>query len=64
MDYQKMIDELRTAWDALEALSVSGYSTRMRIQTAQEGILAVYTELEKAKKAEEEKEPATIPADE
>ena len=53
MDYQKMIDELRTAWDALEALSVSGYSTRMRIQTAQEMILSVWGELSKAMKEAE-----------
>ncbi len=50
MDYERMINELRQAWDALEALSVSGYATRARIQTAQEMILSVYNEVNKAKK--------------
>lgn len=51
MDYERIINELRQAWDALETLSVSGYSTRERIQTAQEMILSVYNEMNKAKKA-------------
>lgn len=51
MDYERAINELGQAWDALEVLSVSGYSTRARIQTAQEMILSVYNELKKAKKA-------------
>lgn len=52
MDFNAVINELRQAWDALEGLSVSGYSTRARIQTAQEMILSVYNAVNKAKKAE------------
>ena len=56
MDYERMINELRQAWDALEALSVSGYSTRARIQTAQEAILSVYNAVNKAKKEKDKDE--------
>lgn len=58
MDYNKIIEELKQAWDALEALSVAGYSTRARIQTAQEMILSVYNAVSKAKKIEEHDEAA------
>ena len=58
MDYDKIINELKTAWDALEGLSAAGYSTRMRINTAQEGILSVYNAVNRAKKAEEHDEAA------
>lgn len=58
MDYDKIIDELNQAWNLLDALSASGYSTRMRINTAQEHILSVYNTVNKAKKTEEHDEAA------
>lgn len=53
MDYNKIIDELKRAWDALEDMSVRGYQARARITLAQEMILSVYNEMNKAKKAED-----------
>lgn len=50
MDYEKLIGELKTAWDALEEYSWRGYALRVRINLVQEMILSVYTELVKAKK--------------
>ena len=58
MNYERIINELKQAWDALDALSVAGYSTRARVQAAQEGILSVYNEAVKAKKTEEHDEAA------
>lgn len=56
MDYTKIIDELKRAWDALEDMSVRGYQARARITLAQEMILSVYNEAVKAKKAKEHDE--------
>ena len=53
MDYDKIINEMKTAWDALDDFPVKGYASRARIQTAQEMILSVYNEAVKAKKAAE-----------
>lgn len=58
MDYDRMIKELKTGFDALEAFPVRGYSSRAQINLAQEMILSVYNEICKAKKAEEHDEAA------
>lgn len=58
MDYSKIIEELKRAWDALEDMSVRGYQARARITLAQEMILSVYNEAVKAKKTEEHDEAA------
>lgn len=64
MDYNKVIDELKRAWDALENLSAAGFSARARIQTAQEMILAVYNAVTAEKKEAEHENGAGTPADE
>ena len=63
MDLEKVINELKRAWDALEGLSVNGYATRARIQAAQEGILAVYNIVKKAME-EAKDDPADEPPEE
>jgi hypothetical protein len=64
MDYEKSIEELRRAWDALEEMSVRGYQARARITLAQEMILSCYNALAKAKKETEKEDVSEIPGDE
>ena len=60
LDYDKAIMELKRAWDALEDFPVRGFSSRARIQTAQEMILSVYNAVAKAKKEDEQDEDGEI----
>ena len=65
MDYEKVINEMKYAWDALDVFPVKGYSDRARIQLAQEMILDVFNMAAQAKKAAEEaKKPEEDPAEE
>jgi len=60
MDYNKLIEELKRGWDALEDVSVRGYQARARITLAQEMILSVYNAVVKAKKEAETDEDGDI----
>lgn len=65
MDFDKAIEELRKAWDALEEMGVKGYQARVRVTLAQESILSVYSALTKARReAEKEEAPEGIPGEE
>ncbi len=61
MDYGRMIEEMKAAWDALESMCVQGYAARVRITRAQENILSVYNALCAARKAAEKEEPGEDP---
>ena len=64
MDYEKTINALNRAWDALEGLSVSGFTTRAKVQAAQETILWVYNEVVRAQKKAENEDTSEIPGEE
>lgn len=63
MDYAKIIEELKKAWDALEGMAVRGYQARVQITVAQERILAVYNAAVLAQKAEAESTEPDGPAE-
>lgn len=56
MDWDKTIDELKRAWDALEMMPVKGYQARGQITLAQEMILSVYNAAVKARQEAERAE--------
>jgi len=64
MDYNKTIDELKRAWDALEEMPVRGYAARARITLAQEMILSVYNQAAEARRKEEADRAEEQPAEE